>query len=128
MENAIRANTLQAHRLLHLALIHHGHETQIALKQALLEAYFTNGQDIGHSDVLVECAQRAGIEPEVIRQYLSSDEGLEEVLADFSLAGELGITAVPTFVFDGKWTVPGAQDVAVFENVLRRLATRTLTS
>ncbi|MEY5151698.1 MAG: hypothetical protein RLZZ551_247, partial [Actinomycetota bacterium] len=60
--------------------------------------------------------------------YLASDEGLEEVLSDLSLAGELGITAVPTFVFDGKWTVPGAQDVAVFENVLRRLATRTLTS
>jgi predicted DsbA family dithiol-disulfide isomerase len=77
---------------------------------------------------LLSCAQRAGITPETVQRYLASDEGLEEVLSDLSLAGELGITAVPTFVFDGKWTVPGAQDVAVFENVLRRLATRTLTS
>ena len=128
MENALRANTLQAHRLLHLALLHHGPQTQVALKQALLEAYFTDGKDIGSSEVLVTCAQRAGIALETAHEYLSSDEGLEEVLADFSLAGELGITAVPTFVFDDKWTVPGAQDVAVFENVLRRLATRTLTS
>lgn len=128
MENAIRANTLQAHRLLHLALVHHGAEAQVLLKQALLEAYFTNGEDICNSDILVRCAQRAGITSETAREYLVSDEGLEEVLSDLSLAGELGITAVPTFVFDGKWTVPGAQDVAVFENVLRRLATRTLTS
>ena len=128
MENALRANTLQAHRLLHLALLHHGPHTQVELKQALLEAYFTDGKDIGSSEVLIACAQRAGIAPETAHEYLSSDEGLEEVLGDFSLAGELGITAVPTFVFDGKWTVPGAQDVAVFENVLRRLATRTLSS
>ena len=128
MENALRANTLQAHRLLHLALLHHGPQTQVELKQALLEAYFTDGKDIGSTGVLVTCAQRAGIAPETAHEYLSSDEGLEEVLGDFSLAGELGITAVPTFVFDGKWTVPGAQDVAVFENVLRRLATRTLSS
>ncbi len=128
MENALRANTLQAHRLLHLALLHHGPQTQVELKQALLEAYFTDGKDIGSTGVLVMCAQRAGIAPETAHEYLSSDEGLEEVLGDFSLAGELGITAVPTFLFDGKWTVPGAQDVAVFENVLRRLATRTLSS
>jgi len=128
MENALRANTLQAHRLLHLALVHHGAEAQVLMKQALLEAYFTNGEDISNSDILVSCAQRAGIASKTAREYLVSDEGLEEVLSDLSLAGELGITAVPTFVFDGKWTVPGAQDVAVFENVLRRLATRTLTS
>jgi predicted DsbA family dithiol-disulfide isomerase len=128
MENALRANTLQAHRLLHLALVHHGAQAQVVLKQALLEAYFTNGEDISNSDVLLSCAQRAGITSETVQRYLASDEGLEEVLSDLSLAGELGITAVPTFVFDGKWTVPGAQDVAVFENVLRRLATRTLTS
>ena len=128
MENALRANTLQAHRLLHLALVHHGAEAQVLLKQALLEAYFTNGEDISNSDILVSCAQRAGIASKTAREYLASDEGLEEVLSDLSLAGELGITAVPTFVFDGKWTVPGAQDAAVFENVLRRLATRTLTS
>jgi len=128
MENALRANTLQAHRLLHLALVHHGAVAQVLLKQALLEAYFTNGEDISNSDILVSCAQRAGIASKTAREYLASDEGLEEVLSDLSLAGELGITAVPTFVFDGKWTVPGAQDVAVFENVLRRLATRTLTS
>jgi predicted DsbA family dithiol-disulfide isomerase len=128
MENALRANTLQAHRLLHLALLHHGAEAQVELKQALLEAYFTNGEDISNPDILLSCAQRAGITSETTQKYLASDEGLEEVLSDLSLAGELGITAVPTFVFDGKWTVPGAQDVAVFENVLRRLATRTLTS
>ncbi|MGB0800656.1 MAG: DsbA family oxidoreductase, partial [Ilumatobacteraceae bacterium] len=39
-------------------------------------------------------------------------------------AGEHGISAVPTFVVDGRWAIPGAQDVETFERVLRRLAER----
>jgi predicted DsbA family dithiol-disulfide isomerase len=32
-----------------------------------------------------------------------------------------GVTAVPTFVFEGQWAVPGAQDTEVFVQVLRRV-------
>ena len=35
---------------------------------------------------------------------------------------ELGITAVPTYVFDGRWSVPGAQDPDTFLRVLERVA------
>jgi len=128
MDQALRANTLTAHRILHLALVHHGPETQVRLKQALLQAYFTDGQNIGADDVLIACAVAAGIPSEDAHRYISSNEGDVEVRGDIIRAGELGITAVPTFVFDGKWSIPGAQDVAVFENVLRRLATKSLSS
>jgi predicted DsbA family dithiol-disulfide isomerase len=37
-------------------------------------------------------------------------------------ANDNGITAVPTYVIDGRWAVPGAQDTEVFVNVLRRMA------
>ena len=40
------------------------------------------------------------------------------------IAIELEITAVPTYVFDGKWTVPGAQDPDTFVTVLRRVIAR----
>jgi predicted DsbA family dithiol-disulfide isomerase len=40
------------------------------------------------------------------------------------LAAEAEITAVPTFVFDGRWSVPGAQDAETFVNVIRRLLQR----
>ena len=38
-----------------------------------------------------------------------------------------GITAVPTYVFNDQWAVPGAQDAATFAKVLRRMAERALT-
>jgi predicted DsbA family dithiol-disulfide isomerase len=36
-----------------------------------------------------------------------------------------GITAVPTFVIDGQWAIPGAQDVEVFERVFTKLGSRS---
>ena len=35
-----------------------------------------------------------------------------------------GITGVPTYVINGQWSIPGAQDVETFERVLRRAAER----
>ena len=48
--------------------------------------------------------------PMPIVAFLDSDRGVAEVRADLELAAELGITAVPTFVIDGRWAIPGAQD------------------
>jgi predicted DsbA family dithiol-disulfide isomerase len=127
MDLALRANTLRAHRMMHLALVHHGNDAQTAMKQYLLESYFTRGEDIASDDVLIAAAGAAGISPETAREWLVSNEGDQEVRADISRAGELGITAVPTFVFDDTWAIPGAQDVEVFERVLRRLAEKSLS-
>jgi predicted DsbA family dithiol-disulfide isomerase len=113
--------------MMHLALVHHGNDAQTAMKQYLLESYFTRGEDITSDDVLIAAAGAAGISPETAREWLVSNEGDQEVRADISRAGELGITAVPTFVFDDTWAIPGAQDVEVFERVLRRLAEKSLS-
>ena len=127
MGEALRANTLAAHRLLFLVLEHHGSDVQNRVKQTLLESYFTNGLNIGARDVLIDAATSAGIPLATAETYVDSTDGDVEVRHDIMRAGDLGITAVPTFVFDGKWSVPGAQDVAVFENVLRRLSSRALS-
>ena len=36
----------------------------------------------------------------------------------------MGITAVPTFVVNGTWAIPGAQDTDTFVNVFRQLRDR----
>ena len=121
MDRALRANTLLAHRLLWLAKTT-GH--QIALKERLLQAYFIDGIDIGDPDVLVRCAGEVGLDPVRASAFLDSDEGLAEVRRELQTAAELEITAVPTFVFDGKWMVPGAQDPETFAQVLRRVVAK----
>ena len=121
MDRALRANTFDAHRLLWLAGAT-GH--QAALKQRLLEAYFTDGLNVGDHEVLADCAADVGMERDGVLAFLSSDDGVLQTRTDLDEARELGITAVPTFVFGGTWAVPGAQDADTFAIVLRRLAAK----
>ncbi|MCU1394513.1 MAG: hypothetical protein JWM34_2941 [Ilumatobacteraceae bacterium] len=118
MDRALRANTLLAHRVIWYA---ETHGDQAAVKERLLEAYFTDGLDVGDADVLARCAADAGLDEAEVRAFLATDDGVGEVMEQLAIAAANGITAVPTFVFDGQWAVPGAQDVELFERVLDRM-------
>ena len=121
MEKALRANTLLAHRLLWLAEAT-GH--QYALKERLLQAYFVDGLNVGDPEVLAECAADVGMPADRVRAFLDSDDGTAEVAAQLAFAAEAEISAVPTFVIDGKWAIPGAQDPDTFVKVIHRLLER----
>jgi predicted DsbA family dithiol-disulfide isomerase len=121
LERARRANTLDAHRLLWLAEQPDSGVDQSVLKERLLAAYFTEGRHVGDRDELADVAASAGMHREHARAFLDGDEGLGEVREQLARAAAMGIDAVPTFVFEGRWTVPGAQDPEVFEMVIRRV-------
>jgi predicted DsbA family dithiol-disulfide isomerase len=119
LERAQRANTLLAHRLLWFA---ERRGMQGATKEALLRAYFTEGHNVADPDELAELAAGVGLERDEVKAFLATDEGLGEVMEQMAMAASAGITAVPTYVFDGKWAVPGAQDPDTFLRVLTRVA------
>ncbi|CAB4799172.1 MAG: thioredoxin domain-containing protein [Actinobacteria bacterium] len=121
LERAQRANTLLSHRLLWAAEHEGGETVQVDLKERLLQAYFVDGDNVGDPDTLARIAGEAGLSKAAIVGVLEGELGLAEVHADLEQATDLGITAVPTFVFEGRWTVPGAQDADTFINVLRRV-------
>ena len=121
MDIALRANTFNAHRLLSYALKHHGANAQIMLKELLMDAYFTNGRNIGDIDVLADCAKSAGISREEAITFLEGEVLADEVRAEIAEAAEYGVTAVPTFIINGQWSVPGAQDVEMFERIIVRI-------
>ena len=121
MDRALRANTLLAHRLLWLA---EATGQQLALKERLLQAYFIDGLDVGDPEVLATCAAEVGLEHDRVLSFLDSDDGVDEVRHELQRALEMEITAVPTFVFDNRWMVPGAQDPSTFVEVLRRVVAR----
>ena len=122
MDTAQRANTLDAHTLLGFALRDHGAVVQNALKEQLLDAYFTSGLNISDRETLVDLAVRVGMDGETVRRHLDDGRGLAETRAEIAHAAELDVHSVPTFVFDGRWVVPGAQEVEVFSRVLARVA------
>jgi predicted DsbA family dithiol-disulfide isomerase len=121
MDIAVRANTFLAHRLLSYALKQHGAAVQIPLKERIMDAYFTDGKNIGDIDVLADCAESAGIDRNEAHTFLSGDEFVDEVRSEIAEAAEYGVTAVPTFIINGQWSVPGAQDVEMFERIIERI-------
>ena len=118
MDKALRSNTLMAHQLLVLAE-HKG--VQAEMKERLLAAYFTEGRAVGEADVLVELAAEVGLDAGEVRAWLEQGQGRNQVADDLDFAVQEGITAVPTFVFDGRYQVPGAQDSETFVLVLERV-------
>jgi predicted DsbA family dithiol-disulfide isomerase len=124
LDRAIRPNTADAHRLLWWALWSAGADTQHALNEALMAAYFTDGADLGDADVLVDRATRCGLDPDAARKVLVEEDGVEALAVALRNAFDLGITAVPTFVVNSRWSIPGAQDGEYFVEVLRRASSR----
>jgi predicted DsbA family dithiol-disulfide isomerase len=121
MDIAVRANTFLAHRLLSYALKQHSADVQIALKERIMDAYFTDGKNIGDIEVLSDCAESAGIDRNEALTFLLGDEFVDEVRSEIAEAAEYGVTAVPTFIINGQWSVPGAQDVEMFERIIERI-------
>lgn len=121
-DRGLAVNTLDAHRLLWLAEREHGPEVQRAVATGLFEAHFSRGSDVGDPEVLAGIAAAAGMDAGRVREYLASDEGAREVREEIAGAQRLGITAVPTFVFEEKYAVQGAQPTSAFLQALETVA------
>jgi len=107
-------NTRDAHRLLWLA----GTQgKQGALKEALLNAYFIEGRDVGDRRVLAEIAAAVGVDADV-SAFLAGDGGLREVEQDLMTGARLQISGVPFFIFEGRVALAGAQPPEVFQQAL----------
>ena len=125
MDIAQRANTQLAHRLLWWIGHERDGETQARLKEAFLDAYFTKGQNVADPQVLATItADVTGLPLEDVHAMIDSDLGRGEVAEELAQAVSHGITGVPTYVIDGAWAIPGAQDASTFERVIRRALAR----
>ena len=123
-EGKRRVNTFDAHRLAAWALDVAGPAAQNGLHQRLFRAYFTDNRDLADHTVLAELAGDAGLDAARAGEVLATGAYADEVRADERRAGELDIHAVPTFVIEGRWIIPGAQDIDTFVELLERAAAR----
>jgi len=111
-------NTFDVHRVLQLG---HDQGFQHRLLDAIYRAYFGDAADIFDPDVLGAIAATAGLDPEDVKQVLSSDDYAEQVRADEQQAQQTGIRGVPFFVLDGRVGVSGAQSTQTFTEALSSL-------
>ncbi len=112
-------NTLRSH-----LLIAHAARSgcQAAVKERVMRGYFEEGCDIGDIEVLVRLGVEAGLAEYESRSALVLRSGQDGVIAAERHAAVLGITGVPTFIFDGQYTISGAQEVGTLAGVLDQVA------
>jgi predicted DsbA family dithiol-disulfide isomerase len=112
-------NTFDAHRLLHWAGLE---GRQSALKHALFEAYFTDGQNVADTEVLVAAAEKAGLDGGAAREVLTSGRYADEVREAERRWQEAGVNSVPAIVINDRYLISGGQPPETFERALRTIA------
>ncbi len=106
----LAVNTTLSHRL--IALTPKTHKNIIV--EAVYKAYFEDGLNIGDVNVLARLGKDLGLDESKLKQQLSGDAALAEVLAKAKSARNQGISSVPFFIINNKVNLSGSQSVEVF--------------
>ena len=117
LEKAIPANTLKAHRLIHLAA---KSGLQDLAEETLFSAYFTEGKNVGNTDTLIALGKKIGLGDSELKDLFEGNKYINEVETDILEAQQIGVRGVPFFVIDRKYAISGAQPSEVFLQALEK--------
>jgi predicted DsbA family dithiol-disulfide isomerase len=109
-------NTLLSHALYLSAPV----ADQGKVLDAIYQAYFVDGRDIGKKQTLIEIGQ--GLPVDITR--LDDDNFLDEVAGRAEAASAQGISGVPFFIVNGQIGISGAQPPSVLLEAMEEAATK----
>jgi len=117
-------NTRLLHTLLEWA---HGQqaEKQHKLKGLIFEAYYSKDVYLGDVENLVSLAVKAGYDGQAARVHLLSGKGEAMIVQKSNDAKRAGVNGIPYFMVNGKPAFSGAQDPAIFKDVIMKAASAT---
>lgn len=118
----IRANTLLAHRLIHWA---QQQGDASVLVERLFEAQFEQGENVSDRMVLAKVATACGYGQADVLKYLDSDEDISLVQDMEKEAKAWGVNSVPTFIFDRRSGIQGAEEPTVLANEIKQVLAST---
>jgi predicted DsbA family dithiol-disulfide isomerase len=111
-------NTFEAHNLLEYAK-EQGKQTDLKLR--LFSTFFGEGKDISNRDVLANELAAVGLDSGSAITRLDEPSARLEVQQAEDTWKNLGISSVPTVVFNRQSALTGAQPVEVYKQVLQEL-------
>ena len=114
----LRANTLNAHRLIHRAQQQGDAQP---LVERLFVGQFQRGEHVGDKAVLTRIAGECGYSAAEIAAYLDSDEDVALVREMERESRRWGVSAVPTFIVGRKVMVPGAEDPMILADAIEQV-------
>jgi predicted DsbA family dithiol-disulfide isomerase len=89
--------------------------------RAVFAAFWEREENIGDAGILCRIGAEAGLDPDALGGALSDGRYTAEVEEQIAWTRAAGITGVPTFIFEEKFALVGAQDYDVFRDVAKRL-------
>ena len=116
-------NTFRAHQLLHWAG-KQGRQTE--LKLTLFDAFFSSRQDVSNGQILAAAAGRVGLSETEALAVLEDGRYARVVRGEQQIWLDKEVHAVPTFLFNQKYMVPGAQEAETFVRVLDKIQERDI--
>ena len=119
-ETTLYTNTRDAHRLMKLAQDRYP-EIVGELSTMLFDAYFVENLKLADHNVLLKIGLKAGLKEDEIKDVLKSDLYNSKVQEDEDIALSGGIHAVPYYLFDSKYSIPGALSYEDFKSVLSQI-------
>lgn len=105
---AVTPDTVLAHQLIAIAPA----DQQAALVDALHDAHFEQGRNVGDTEVLEAIGREVGLDNTTLteaRAMWASDDARRAILDVIRQVQQAGITGVPFFIFDGALAASGAQ-------------------
>lgn len=108
-------NSINSHRLIRFAEREGRAEDAV---EALFQAFFVAARDIGEVDVLIEIGHELGLDGPALESYLASDQDVAAVYDENARAHRLGINGVPSYVFNNRMIISGAQEAQVIARML----------
>src|SRR5699024_6269134 len=116
-------NTMTAHRLTKFA---EANDKDLEMTEALLQAHFLDGKDVGDTDTLLAIATDVGLDTDKARIAIEDETAYKaEVDADLAQAQEFQITGVPFFIFNRKYALSGAQPTETFTQAIEKIYEET---
>lgn len=82
--------------------------------EALFQAFFTQGRDIGSVPELLAIGRRIGLESTALEAYLTDPRDQGAIHAENARAHRLGVSGVPSFLFNDNYAISGAQEPDIF--------------
>ncbi|WP_294263185.1 DsbA family oxidoreductase [uncultured Chryseobacterium sp.] len=122
-EKALITNTFSAHKILHLAK---KYKKTNEMEEALFIAHFIEGKNVGDHKTLIDLAESLGIDSEETRQVLDTSTFDDEIKQDIQEARANGVSGVPFFILNGKYSVSGAQPAELFTSALQQTYDETM--
>lgn len=92
-----------------------------AFHRIVARCYYGEGLDVNDWAVLGSAAEEAGLDAADMRREVDAGAfraALDQAIAE---AREIGVSAVPTYVLDGRYAIVGAQPIEAFHQVVGRI-------